>query len=436
MSLAGTLRYATLNPKVPAIMFEGLIQEASTPASDLTCNRHTSRNSIEEYDKEFDDEDLSQVMDEARPTASSSSARRQERASKMTLAGTGKPRTPTNVGASSSKAPVPSRNDSGSAVRDSSKPPSKAEWKPERLPNGNWKCSHRCKNKSTCAHKCCREGTENKPKPPKAVVEQPDEYHQSSIYLAMKQRQDASAAIRQQPTPAASNTDVSQGSVNHAKKPDHGHFEDIDDLPEDLFEDHPDFMEMDSLPATQDLTGLSDASNSPLKEPPSATPVRGSDHQQNRERPLQNILAGTKRKIDEVVPGASHDVSKRVASFHPEVAFVDGRKRFLLDENPQEEPSRQPLKFSDVDFGPACVSDEDLFPERHQEARVQGTQQEQEDETRIVAPIKQPLAELDSSAVNKKQVSCSKDALQKAEVSMEEIDAWIMKEYGDFINLI
>lgn len=43
-------------------------------------------------------------------------------------------------------------------------------WQPERLPNGNWKCSHKCKDRDTCKHKCCREGLENKPKPIKQKV--------------------------------------------------------------------------------------------------------------------------------------------------------------------------------------------------------------------------------------------------------------------------
>lgn len=39
---------------------------------------------------------------------------------------------------------------------------------PRRLDNGNWECNHPCKNRLTCKHLCCKDGTENKPKVPKS----------------------------------------------------------------------------------------------------------------------------------------------------------------------------------------------------------------------------------------------------------------------------
>jgi ATP-dependent DNA helicase HFM1/MER3 len=42
------------------------------------------------------------------------------------------------------------------------------DWEPQQLANGKWACNHRCGNKSTCKHMCCREGLDKKPKPPKA----------------------------------------------------------------------------------------------------------------------------------------------------------------------------------------------------------------------------------------------------------------------------
>ncbi|GAB7342831.1 hypothetical protein MBLNU457_g0958t2 [Dothideomycetes sp. NU457] len=35
---------------------------------------------------------------------------------------------------------------------------------PRRLPNGNWECAHRCKDRQKCGHQCCKEGSESKPK--------------------------------------------------------------------------------------------------------------------------------------------------------------------------------------------------------------------------------------------------------------------------------
>ncbi|KAJ5174318.1 uncharacterized protein N7482_000195 [Penicillium canariense] len=40
------------------------------------------------------------------------------------------------------------------------------EFEPIHLPNGNWACSHKCKDKTSCKHLCCREGLE-KPRRPR-----------------------------------------------------------------------------------------------------------------------------------------------------------------------------------------------------------------------------------------------------------------------------
>lgn len=56
-----------------------------------------------------------------------------------------------------------------SSTRKGSKDVETQSWKPQMLPNGNWKCNHTCKDKQACNHKCCVSGLKNKPKPPKAV---------------------------------------------------------------------------------------------------------------------------------------------------------------------------------------------------------------------------------------------------------------------------
>ena len=38
------------------------------------------------------------------------------------------------------------------------------EDKPVQLANGKWACNHRCKDKTSCKHLCCKEGTDNPPK--------------------------------------------------------------------------------------------------------------------------------------------------------------------------------------------------------------------------------------------------------------------------------
>lgn len=49
----------------------------------------------------------------------------------------------------------------------------------ERLPNGNWKCRHNCKDTTKCKHVCCKEGLESKPKP-KAAKSRTDTKKESS----------------------------------------------------------------------------------------------------------------------------------------------------------------------------------------------------------------------------------------------------------------
>lgn len=40
-------------------------------------------------------------------------------------------------------------------------------WEPTLLKNGKWACNHKCKDKRHCKHICCREGVDKPPKPPK-----------------------------------------------------------------------------------------------------------------------------------------------------------------------------------------------------------------------------------------------------------------------------
>ncbi|OQE42952.1 hypothetical protein PENCOP_c003G06758 [Penicillium coprophilum] len=44
------------------------------------------------------------------------------------------------------------------------------EYEPVRLANGKWACNHKCKDKTSCKHFCCREGLEKPPKPSKRTI--------------------------------------------------------------------------------------------------------------------------------------------------------------------------------------------------------------------------------------------------------------------------
>ncbi|KAJ5637866.1 hypothetical protein N7490_007745 [Penicillium lividum] len=46
-------------------------------------------------------------------------------------------------------------------------PQEQEEDEPARLANGNWACNHKCKDKTSCKHLCCRTGLEKPPKPGK-----------------------------------------------------------------------------------------------------------------------------------------------------------------------------------------------------------------------------------------------------------------------------
>lgn len=49
------------------------------------------------------------------------------------------------------------------------------EWQPKKLPNGKWACNHKCKDKTSCKHLCCREGADKPPKPPKKGQKTPED---------------------------------------------------------------------------------------------------------------------------------------------------------------------------------------------------------------------------------------------------------------------
>jgi len=55
----------------------------------------------------------------------------------------------------------------GSFKQQPSRDRTSQDPEPRRLPNGNWECGHKCKDREKCKHPCCKEGTETKPKPKK-----------------------------------------------------------------------------------------------------------------------------------------------------------------------------------------------------------------------------------------------------------------------------
>ncbi|KAJ3551777.1 hypothetical protein NM688_g4511 [Phlebia brevispora] len=84
-----------------------------------------------------------------------------------------------------------------------SKQAEKAGHIPERLPNGNYICAHTCKDKTTCKHLCCREGTEKPPQWSRKRVETlyPTEGPQSTTSGTSKQKSKPKAKTQEKPDP-------------------------------------------------------------------------------------------------------------------------------------------------------------------------------------------------------------------------------------------
>ncbi|RDI80773.1 hypothetical protein Vi05172_g9233 [Venturia inaequalis] len=79
------------------------------------------------------------------------------------------------------------------------------DWEPKRMANGNWSCNHRCKDRSACRHKCCKEGLPQPPKAPKKA--------------AGGDKNDMSRSTQQQKTLPRGQTTLSLNKSVQAKSP-------------------------------------------------------------------------------------------------------------------------------------------------------------------------------------------------------------------------
>ncbi|KAJ5679817.1 Nucleotide-sugar transporter [Penicillium macrosclerotiorum] len=62
---------------------------------------------------------------------------------------------------------------------------------PLQLPNGNWACNHKCKDKTSCKHFCCRDGLEKPPKTSKqksALTSKPSNLSQLTLSATITKR--------------------------------------------------------------------------------------------------------------------------------------------------------------------------------------------------------------------------------------------------------
>ncbi|GFF79769.1 ATP-dependent DNA helicase MER3 [Aspergillus lentulus] len=153
--IAGTLRSAELKPELPSVFFPSQPRESQAlelmqrPRMNVP-SRDTDDTPINKNDQGADDsiENDDWLFDDLMET---------DEASNWVAV---------NQSTGTSRSRV---EEKGLKDRKSVNPTTETEKEPPRLDNGRYACNHRCKDKSTCKHLCCREGLE---KPHKAARKQ------------------------------------------------------------------------------------------------------------------------------------------------------------------------------------------------------------------------------------------------------------------------
>ncbi|GFF55276.1 ATP-dependent DNA helicase MER3 [Aspergillus lentulus] len=153
--IAGTLRSAELKPELPSVFFPSQPRESQAlelmqrPRMNVP-SRDTDDTPINKNDQGADDsiENDNWLFDDLMET---------DEASNWVAV---------NQSTGTSRSRV---EEKGLKDRKSVNPTTETEKEPPRLDNGRYACNHRCKDKSTCKHLCCREGLE---KPHKAARKQ------------------------------------------------------------------------------------------------------------------------------------------------------------------------------------------------------------------------------------------------------------------------
>jgi ATP-dependent DNA helicase HFM1/MER3 len=85
---------------------------------------------------------------------------------------------------------------------------SASKWQPVKMDNGRWECNHKCKDKHSCKHICCREGLDKPPKAPK-----------QNTGVKGKEDMDASANENKSKLPRGQTTLAMGRSTQRAKVP-------------------------------------------------------------------------------------------------------------------------------------------------------------------------------------------------------------------------
>ncbi|KAK7179790.1 Sec63 Brl domain-containing protein [Paraphaeosphaeria sporulosa] len=177
--IAGTMRTASVTPKIAASMFpppkpeSTAPQEQERPGSNISRRRtetpSLSQKPADEFDDGIDDDDLVKVsLDDLDFNHISNYANPTDVITR--------PNTAKNAAKTRGRAQEPSE------------PREQVDHEPRQLENGKWACNHPCKDKDACKHLCCKHGMDKPPKKagPKRVAFQEDRtnHHEPGFVLA------------------------------------------------------------------------------------------------------------------------------------------------------------------------------------------------------------------------------------------------------------
>ncbi|KAI9714439.1 MAG: Sec63 [Bogoriella megaspora] len=184
--IAGTLRQASLQPQVPPNMFplrpHNSIEKPNTSRR-RTENGTTRRNSERSSNDEFGDGDIPDTELIAAAIKNSSYVHIDD----VSMEDEKRQKGPEKSNKRRKTDPVMKE-----------KQPSTAE--PRRLRNGRWACNHRCKDKTTCKHLCCREGLEAPPKSTQQALAARDSRNLEEQKATSKQQSISQAFVSRQST--------------------------------------------------------------------------------------------------------------------------------------------------------------------------------------------------------------------------------------------
>ncbi|KAF9635216.1 hypothetical protein BFW01_g6111 [Lasiodiplodia theobromae] len=158
--VAGTVKYASLQPEIPAHLQAHLKMNISKRRMESAVQQSQpsrSSNNDEFGDGGIDDSDLEEACNtdefvdiDKLPVPDSMNSTIGSRPSlKTTIKNT--------TGTGRTEQVVDGRTEA------------RGNPAPKKLDNGKWACNHKCKNKQQCKHICCKEGLDKAPKPAKAV---------------------------------------------------------------------------------------------------------------------------------------------------------------------------------------------------------------------------------------------------------------------------